>query len=70
MTDIQIATTLMQDIQDTDENPIDSRYKSLKADMAHLDEDSEEYQAIAEYSFLPLPTLLFFLFSVLFYSNH
>lgn len=47
--DIQVATKILEDKKDKDENLIDHNYKKLKTDIKPVDRKSEEYSIIEEY---------------------
>ncbi|XP_038070254.1 poly [ADP-ribose] polymerase 2-like [Patiria miniata] len=47
--DIQIAMTILQDIGDVTENPIDSQYHSLKCAMKPVDKSHSDFKMIERY---------------------
>jgi len=49
LTDIEVATKLLKEAEETGENPIDSSYKKLKADLVPINTDEDEYKMVEKY---------------------
>jgi len=49
LTDIEIATKLIKEAEETGENPIDSSYKKLKADLVPVNPGDEDYKMVEKY---------------------
>lgn len=47
--EIEIAYNLLKGTEDTDENPVDSHYNKLNANIEVLDKDSDEFSLLSDY---------------------